>query len=127
MVTTTPGRWGPTHLLAIASSLATTVLYAVVGLEIVEVDGVAEVEPGPAVPLVIAAAAFAVLTTWLAIRPGVPAFVVGLALTLAVIVGYLVVAPSRSPSYEPWGLAIKAVEAILVVALVVLVTARRQR
>lgn len=127
MVTTTPGPWGPAHVLAVVTSLATTVLYAVVGLEVVRVDGVAEVEPGPAVPLVIAAGVFAALTTWLAIRPGVSVYVAGLVVTAAVIVGYVVVAPSRSPSYEPWGLAIKAVEAILAMTLVVLVMARRQR
>jgi hypothetical protein len=37
--------------IAVRASIVTTVLYVLVGLEIVVVRGVAEVEPGPAMPL----------------------------------------------------------------------------
>ena len=54
------------HVLAAVLCAAVAALYAVVGLEVVTVRGMAEVEPGPAVPLVIAAVAFTVLAVLLA-------------------------------------------------------------
>ena len=117
---------GPTlRLLAVLLSAAVTVLYAVVGLELVKVDGVADVAPGPAVPLVVAAVAFALLTLALSMRPRPAVYVAGIVLTAAVIVGYFVVAPSRHPSFEAWGLSIKAVQAALLVTLVLLAVRRR--
>ncbi len=47
-------------------------------------------------------------------------------LDLGAIIGYLIVAPSRDPHFELWGVAIKAVQAILLVALgYVIVKGRR--
>ena len=44
-------------------------VYLLIGTEVVRVPGVAEVEPGPAMPLLIAGAAFAILAAGLAWRP----------------------------------------------------------
>jgi phosphatidylserine synthase len=121
MVSEQRRRLTPAHLVAVAASSATTVLYALVGFEVVKVKGVAEVEPGPAVPLVMAAVVFAVLTTVLSLRPSRPVFFTGILLSIIVIAGYVAVAPSRTPSFEPWGLAIKAVQVVLLAALVLLV------
>jgi hypothetical protein len=105
------------RLSAIAIAAVVTVLYVVVGAEIVKVDGVAEVETGPAVPLLIAAGAFGVLTIALALHPRPFVYLAGIALDVLVIVGYFVVAPSRHPSFEVWGLSIKAIELGLLVVL----------
>lgn len=118
--------YGPTlRLIALLMSSVTTVLYVLVGFEVVKVDGVAEVEPGPALPLVLAAVAFAALTAALALRPRPLVYVAGIVLSVVVVVGYFVVAPSRHPSFEAWGLSIKAVELVLLAALVGLAIRRR--
>jgi hypothetical protein len=95
----------------------TAVAYLVVGLEWVAVDGIADVEPGPAVPLVIAGVVFAGLAVLLARHPGTFVYLAGALLCVVVLVMYVVVAPTREPSYEPLGIAIKAVEAVLLGAL----------
>lgn len=106
-----------THLVALAGATLTAAAYLIVGLEWIAVDGIAEVEPGPAVPLVIAGVVFAGLAALLAVRPGRIVYLAGALLCVAVLAMYVVVAPSRDPSYEPWGLAIKALEAVLLGAL----------
>lgn len=105
------------RLVAVALSAVVAALYAVVGFELVSVRGVTGVEPGPAVPLVIAAFAFAALTAALALRPRPPVYIAGIVLSLVVLIGYVVVAPSRHPPFEAWGLSIKAVEILLLAVL----------
>ena len=112
--------------IALVASAATAVTYLVVGFEWVRVAGVADVEPGPAIPLVVAAVAFAGLAILLAAHPGRFAYVAGAVLCAIVLAMYVVVAPSRDPSYEPWGLALKAIEAVLLVALGYLLEERRR-
>ena len=104
------------HVLAAVLCAAVAALYAVVGLEVVTVPSVAEVEPGPAVPLVIAAVAFAVLAVLLAFGARRGVLVGGIVLELVVLAGYVAVASSRHPSFEAWG-AIKTIQVALLALL----------
>jgi hypothetical protein len=105
------------HVLAAVLCAAVAALYAVVSLEVVTVPSVAEVEPGPAVPLVIAAVAFAVLAVLPAFGDRRGVLVGGIVLELVVLAGYVGVASSRHPSFEVWGLFIKAVQVVLLALL----------
>lgn len=44
-------------------------------------------------------------------------YIAGGLLCIAVIVMYVVVAPHRDPSYEPWGLSIKMTELVVLAGL----------
>lgn len=44
--------------------------------------------------------------------------VAGVLLCLLAIAGYLIVAPDRDPSFETWGLSIKALQTLLLALLV---------
>jgi hypothetical protein len=116
----TGGRWLSSHIgmvraAAVALAAATTALYAVVGLAVVDISNKAE--NGPIVPLVMTAFVFAALTVLLALRPRRVSYLTGAALCAVAIVGYFVIAPSRDPSFEAWGLSIKVVQVVLLAAL----------
>jgi glyoxylase-like metal-dependent hydrolase (beta-lactamase superfamily II) len=112
----------PSRAGLFAAVLAATVagLYLLIGLELVPVPGVAEVEPGPAVPLVLAGVLFTLLAAALAWRPTGASALLGTALTIAVLVGYVVIAPEREPSYEAWGLSLKGLQLLLLVPLMLI-------
>lgn len=121
-VTSIPARWRT----AVASGTAgVALLYLIVGLEFVEVDGIADVEPGPAVPLVIAGALFAALAVTLVVLPRPIVFAAGAALQVLVLVLYVAVAPNRDPAFEPWGMAIEALELLLLIGYLRLLTLSR--
>ena len=107
------------RLRSAAGTLAAVVaaLYLIVGFEVVRVDGIADVEPGPAVPLVIAGVLFAALAALLFVVRRRIVWVLGAALQVLVIVGYVAISSERDPAFEPWGLTIKVLELALLVAL----------
>ncbi len=116
----TGGRWLGSHIgmvrgAAVALAAATAGLYAVVGFAVVDMSSKAE--NGPIVPLVMTAFFFAALTVLLALRPRRVSYLTGAAMCAIAIVGYFVIAPSRDPSFEAWGLSIKAVQVVLLAAL----------
>ena len=116
----TGGRWlgshiGMVHGAAVALAAAAAGLYAVVGFAVVDISRKAE--NGPIVPLVMTAFVFAALTVLLALRPRRISYLMGAAMCAIAIVGYFVIAPSRDPSFEAWGLSIKAVQVVLLAAL----------
>ena len=116
----TGGRWLTSHVgmvrgAAIALAAAITALYAVVGFAVVDISNKAE--NGPIVPLVMTAFVFAALTVLLALRPRRISYLMAAAACAVAIVGYFVIAPSRDPSFEAWGLSIKAVQVVLLAAL----------
>ncbi len=116
----TEGRWLIHHIsavrgAAVALTGATAVLYFVVGFAIVDISN--GTDEGPIVPLVMTAVVFAALTVVLAVRSDRNSYLAGAALCAIAIVGYFVIAPSRDPSFEAWGLSIKAVQVVLLAAL----------
>lgn len=54
-------------------------------------------------------------------------WVLGALLQVGVIAMYFSVAPDREPSFEPWGIAIRVVQMLLLVALVVLASDEPER
>ena len=54
-------------------------------------------------------------------------WVLGALLQVGVIAMYFSVAPDREPSFEPWGIAIRVVQVLLLVALVVLASDEPER
>jgi hypothetical protein len=100
---------------AVALAAATAGLYAVVGFAVVDISSKAE--NGPIVPLVMTAFVFAALTVLLALLPRRVSYLTAAAMCAIAIVGYFVIAPSRDPSFEAWGLSIKAVQVVLLAAL----------
>jgi hypothetical protein len=54
-------------------------------------------------------------------------WVAGAILQVGVILMYFSLAPDREPSFEPWGIAIRVVEFLLLAALIVLVTDEPER
>jgi hypothetical protein len=116
----TGGRWLGSHIgvvrgAAVALTAATAALYAVVGFAVVDISS--KPENGPIVPLAMTAFVFAALTVLLALRPRRISYLTGAALCAVAIVGYFVIAPSRDPSFEAWGLSIKALQVMLLAAL----------
>lgn len=116
----TEGRWLIHHIsavrgAAVALTAATALLYAIVGFAVVDISN--GTEEGLIVPLVMTAFIFAALTVVLALRSDRNSYLAGAALCAIAIFGYFVIAPSRDPSFEAWGLSIKAVQVVLLVAL----------
>ena len=68
-------------------------------------------------PLVVAAAAFAVLAGLLGFGARRGVLVGGIVVELVVLAAYVAVASTREPSFEGWGLSIKAVQIVLLVIL----------
>ncbi len=106
---------------AAAIAVAIAVVYVLIGTEIARISPVRPegmdlltfgLGSGIAY-LVLAALLLATDRRWLE--------TVGALLTLITIVMYFVVAPTRTPMYEPWGLALKVMQAALLAGLVRLV------
>jgi hypothetical protein len=112
--------------VAVIVSGAMAILYLLIGFKAIPVDGVTDVEAGHAVPLVIAGVVFSLLTVALLLVGkrlvwAIAAFVPALS-----TVGYLAISTQRTPSFEPWGLVMHALQLVLVAALVVLAVAGAQ-
>jgi hypothetical protein len=118
-------RTHPTALrVATAASAATAVLYLAIFAGVLSV-GRADV--GELGILGVAGGMFAVFTAllWWVRRPAVWLAVALVQLPLAAM--YVAIAPERDPSFELWGLTIRALSVVLVVALVrTFLEARRQ-
>lgn len=115
------------RVLHAAAALAgiTAVLYVLIATSAVSVIDAAVVEDARrdqmafATPAAIAYA----LGTVLLLTPRLDRrllWVAGAALQVMVIAMYFSVAPDREPTFEPWGIAIRVVQALLLAALVVL-------
>jgi hypothetical protein len=73
-----------------------------------------------------AAIAFAAGVVLLVARPGRFVWMIGSAFMVLVIVAYVVVAPSRQPNFEIWGISLKLAQAVTLVALLGLLAHDRQ-
>lgn len=93
-------------------------LYLLLGLEIIEAEGIGDVDPGPATPLVLAGVVFAALTLLLVLRPTMPTLGVVTVTTILVVLAYVAIATEPEPAYEPWGLTLKFVQLVLLAVLV---------
>lgn len=102
--------------VAAAGSAAVAIAYMLIAVGAVHVVSTAP-QAGDWVIPGAAAVAFGVLALCLAITKNRVVPILGAAMSIVTIVGYFVVAPHRTPSYETWGILIKVGQALLVVAL----------
>jgi hypothetical protein len=99
-----------------AGTAAVGALYLLIAIDTIAVPGVAGVEEGPAVPLLIAGGLFLLLAGLAALRPHRAVWIAGAALQLLLIAGYVAVSAERDPAFEAWGLSLKAMQVALLVA-----------
>ena len=96
--------------------LVSGVLYLLLGLDVFhygEVQGLW----GRDGRLLAAAAVFFLGTILLLVFDRRVVYILGALLQVVCLVGYFVIAPDREPSFERWGIAIKVVQALALVAL----------
>jgi hypothetical protein len=123
-----------THVRYAAAALAgiTAILYVLIAtstVSVIDAGAVADARHDQmafATPAAIAYAIGAVLLLIPRLDRRI-LWAVGTLLQVGVIVMYLGVAPDREPSFEPWGIAIKVVQALLLAALVVLAVDEPER
>jgi hypothetical protein len=73
-----------------------------------------------------AASAFALGVVLLLARPGRIVWILGSAFMILVIVAYVLVAPSRQPSFEIWGISLKIAQLLILASLVGLLVQDRK-
>lgn len=113
------------QLLATGISAGIALLYALMFLGILSVEGVSGDERGI---VGLAAAVFVALTVALWRRRSRLLWVGAAGLQLVMGAMYVAIAPERDPSFEVWGLTIRGLSLVLLGALVgLLVSVRRDR
>jgi hypothetical protein len=111
--------------LAVAAACGlVSALYLLTGTGLIAVTE--DQEPGAIPPLLVGAGVFALLALLVARGAGRAVLAAGALVQLPVLGMYLAVAPERDPSFEPWGLTIKALQVFLLVAFVRLATRRAE-
>jgi hypothetical protein len=110
--------------LAAGGAVLVAVLYLLIAIDVVTV--VDEQAAADATPLYVAAALFALLAVGVASMRSRAMYAAGAALQLLVIVGYLVIAADRIPSFEAWGIAIKIIQVGLLTTFIYLMVRREQ-
>jgi hypothetical protein len=95
------------------------VLYLLIALQVINVADMTG-KDSPFVPMVAAAAAFWLGAVLLVLVDRWLVWLLGGAVQLAVLIGYLMVAPSRDPHYEAWGLLIKVAQVVILLLLLYL-------
>jgi peptidoglycan/LPS O-acetylase OafA/YrhL len=115
------GRQAARWVAAGASAVAAA-LYLLIGFGVVSVGESTTAGGAPDLLAfgLMTGGAFAVAAALLALRESRILWIALAALNVIVIVGYVAAASIRSPSYEPWGLGIKACQAVALVAVVYL-------
>lgn len=99
-----------------AVSAAIAIVYFLIALGAITVVSTAP-QPGDWVIPGAAGAAFALLAVLLVVIRNRTVLALGAAMSILTLVGYFVVAPNRTPSFETWGILIKVAQAALVLAL----------
>lgn len=101
---------GRGRYLAAAGSALVALAYVLIGFGFIAVvDDQAGIVP----PMVIAGVLFAALAVLLALSGSRWIFGAGAALLTLVLVGYVAIAPERSPTYEAQGVLLKVLQALL--------------
>lgn len=117
-------RWR-VRLVAAALAFANAVVYALIGAGVARVVADAGAEGvSLAVFGAMAGSAFLLGAVLLVALDNRVAWLLGAAFQLFAIVAYINVAPQRTPSYEPWGIALKAAQVALLVLLAYLALTR---
>jgi hypothetical protein len=101
------------------------VLYLLIGFDVITV--IQDQTEAGAAPVLIAGVLFTALAAALLLTASRGVLVAGAALQVVVLVMYLVVSAERVPAFEAWGLTIKALQAGLFVAFVVMLVRQPRR
>ncbi len=109
------------RLLAAGLAAVTALMYALIGAGVLTVVE----QAGPDAPSLLtfglgAGAMFGLGAALLVLFDQRALWAVGAGLQIGVILMYIAVAPQRTPQYEVWGLTIKALQAVLLGALLYL-------
>jgi hypothetical protein len=104
-------------LAALAAAIG--VAYMLVALQVVHVAETAG-KDSPFLPMAAAAAAFWLGAALLLLFDRRPIYLLGAAVQVVVLIGYFVVASSRDPHYEAWGVLMKVAEVVMLVLLLYL-------
>ncbi len=96
--------------------VVSAVLYLLMGLDVLHYGDVQELW-GRDGRLIAAGAVFLLGTILLLTSSRRIVYILGAVLQVVCLVGYFLIAPDRTPSYEEWGIAIKVVQALALVAL----------
>jgi hypothetical protein len=118
---------GLVRVVAASTAMVLAMIYLLIGFEAITVRSVTEVEPGPAVPLVIEGLALCGLAAALLLSERRIVPIAGAVLMVVVIAGYLAVAPSRDPSFETWGIVLKLAQIGLLGAMLFLSLSHAER
>lgn len=112
--------------VAIVTAWLAAALYALIGLGVISV-GVSMSGPNDILAFgALMVVVYAVIGVLL-MRFRSPVLLVAVAvLQLFLLIGYVAIAGSRTPAFEPWGLLVKLDQAILLAASVYLVIRRRR-
>jgi hypothetical protein len=111
--------------LAAGGAVLVAVLYLLIAIDVVTV--VDDQAAADATPLYVAAALFVLLAVGLVSTRRRAVYAVGAGLQLLVIVGYLVIAADRIPSFEAWGIAVKIIQVGLLTAFIYLMVRQTPR
>lgn len=112
------GKFEIVRVGAAVAAGAAAVVYVLIGTGVVFVATTEDAGSGPIVPMLLSAVAFAALAALLAVSTKRWVLAYGIALQVVVTAGYFALASNRTPSFEAWGLSLKAVQLLLVAALV---------
>ena len=91
------------------------------------VIAVVDDQSGVAPPMLIAGAVFALLAALLVLSATRLVPLAGAALQVLVLAGYILISSERTPAYEAWGITVKALQVLLLIAFVYLALQHRPR
>ena len=113
--------------LGAALSVVTGVLYLLIGLGVLTIAETDTDGPGRGRILLGAAVVFFILAAGLVLLDRRYVYALGVAAQVVCIVGYFVIAPSRAPHFEEWGIVIKILQVVLLGALAYVLMIGRRR
>jgi hypothetical protein len=113
--------------LGAALSGVTGVLYLLIGLGVLTVAETDIGGPGRGRILLGAAAVFFILAAGLVLLDRRYVYALGVAAQVVCIIGYFVIAPSRAPHFEEWGIIIKILQVVVLGALAYVLMVGRRR
>ncbi len=125
------GRTESVRYLAVAAAAVTAVLYFLIGLQVLHIgestSAAAADKPDIFAFGAMTGVAFTVTAVLLYLFRSRPLWIAVIVLQVIVLAGYVAISGQRNPPYEIWGLTIKALQAVILVAVAYLLTRPRVR
>lgn len=114
------------YLSAVLSGV-TGVLYLLIGIGVLNIAEADAAVSGRGRILLAAAVVFFILVAGLLLLDRRYVYALGAAAQVICIIGYFVIAPSRAPHFEEWGIIIKILQVVLLGALAYVLLADTRR